>query len=205
MISRNYNLKPVSDDRRRWQWHVRFTLDQMNYLQAIVLFFSCIGVSIAEDAKIGGYRLSMPDGFAHRLGKGIDSQPGEFTNTKSGWQIYHDIGIGAHYGSNEKIQKIHEGRITRKEVIETSLGKGMLLVLGPEKRNAFFGLEGIGYFRATISSDQELKDFITIVSSIRLSDEAQKNQNSKAEQTDTGLPATRPESKPEGSDKPQPE
>lgn len=177
----------------------------MNYLQAIVLFLSCIGVTIAEDAKIGSYRLSMPDGFEHRLGKGIDSKPGELTNIKSGWQIYHDIGIGAHYGGNQKMQKIHEGRILRNEMIKTSLGNGMLLVLGPENKNAFFGLEGIGYFKATISSDQELKDFITIVSSIRLSDEAQKIQNSKAEKARIEQPSNRSEPKSEGGGKPQPE
>lgn len=178
----------------------------MNLLQFISLFIISTGVAFSVDATIGDMRLSMPDGFVQRIGKGMDSTPGDITHTKSGWQIYYDTGIGAYYGSNEKLLKLHEGKIEKCENIETPLGKGLLLVLGPDKRRAFFGIEGVGYFHAMISSDQELKDFKAIISSIRLTDEAQRQRNRKEpEKSATSQPATRPESKLEGSENPQPE
>jgi hypothetical protein len=178
----------------------------MKFSLSISLFIISISVAFSADATIGDLRLSMPDGFVQRIGKGIDSKPGDLTHTKSGWQIYYDMGIGAHYGSNEKLLKMHEGKIEQKENIETPFGKGLLLVLGPDKRRAFFGIEGVGYFHAMISSDQELKDFKAIISSIRLTDEAQSHRNRKEqEKTKTAQPDINTESKPEGGNKPQPE
>jgi len=163
----------------------------------LTIFASIIG---AEEVRIAGFSVRLPDGFVHRPGKGLDSTPGDIVNPKTGLEIHYDIGIGAGSKEGDRYEKLwKEQKVPFKKVeVRTAVGIGILLTqTSGENRWSFFGIEPGTCFFAKMRSDKDLdkhlEDFITVVSSIRPIASPPVSQTKSA--AGAGQPATQPADK----------
>ena len=175
----------------------------------IVLLLSSIAIVSmlsAEEVTIGRMRVTLPDGFRHVPGKGIDTAVGSFQPEDSSFKILYDIGPGAGSFGAKEFDKKNQDRLARDKKITTGLGVGRFVVfrLNDDAKFAavFEARAGVMFYAVNIT-EKQLNDFELIVRSLLVDSET--NPKTLEAEDGTGQPATRPDSKSEGSDKPQPE
>ncbi|MCX6873723.1 MAG: hypothetical protein NTW21_07930 [Verrucomicrobia bacterium] len=165
-------------------------------IRRIVMIFlvAVIPLLANQEERLGGrFSLTLPEGFVHMPGKGIDTNPGDIFGSKSGLEIHYDIGI--YSGARELIKKWRAQELKLMTIpLQPEMGTAVLRIIEAKERWVVFATENDIYFTAKIRTDKDLDDFTTIVSSVRLM-ERPDSTKTKAEPAGAAQPATKPADK----------
>ena len=179
---------------------------KMKIRSLLLSFITAVSHLSAGEATIGNLHFTLPEGYRHVPSKGIDTSVGRFLSEDGSCEILYDIGPGAGTALEKGVPEASHDRVIRDKKITTGLGVGRFLAIRQVKDvkfSAVFNAQDGANFYAINLTEKQVDEFESIARSLRVVPES--NQNKSAEQDGTGQPATRPESKSEGSDKPQPE
>jgi hypothetical protein len=169
-------------------------------------FITAISHLSAGEATIRNLRFTLPEGYRHVPSKGIDTSVGRFLSKDGSCEIFYDIGPGAGSALEKGVPETNHHRVVRDKKITTGLGEGRFVAIRQVrdvKFSAVFDAQEGANFYAINLTEKQVDEFESIARSLLVVPDS--DQQKPAQQDGADQPATAPESKSEGSDKPQPE